>query len=117
MAVRKKLVAMALSHMALEYTLYIRVHLHAHVLALSLLYSCCSSVISLSLSQVSSSFGEQFILQAESAGQMNDWYSTLQTAVHKVVCVHIHVHVYTYILVCIIIHMHVHVCTCTYMNV
>jgi hypothetical protein len=32
---------------------------------------------------VSSPFGEQFLLQAEAAPQMNDWCSTIETAVHK----------------------------------
>ncbi|CAI8033111.1 Rho GTPase-activating protein 15, partial [Geodia barretti] len=32
---------------------------------------------------VSSPFGEQFLLQAETATLMNDWYSTIQTCVHK----------------------------------
>jgi len=35
--------------------------------------------------QVSSSFGEQFLLQAETSPLMNDWYSTIQTAIDRAV--------------------------------
>ena len=34
---------------------------------------------------MSSPFGEQFLLQAETSQLMNDWYSTIQTAINRAV--------------------------------
>ena len=44
-------------------------------------------VLFLHLVQVSSHLGEQFLLQAETSNLMNEWYSTIQTAIDQAVSV------------------------------
>ena len=72
--------------------------------------------------QVSSPYGEQFLLQAESQAAMNDWCSTLQTSVDKAVrgvcvcvCSCVSVCVCVWCVWCVCVCVCTCVCVCVFM--